>query len=92
MTNDGVSLHIRAGSAFIRAEPAPATMARLTAGDRELLDTLAEHLAEVRALEEHAAALVLELRSRGVPWSVIGWASGLTDEGARRRWWPGARG
>lgn len=74
-----------AGSAFFSSAP-PVAAGRLRPGERDLVEMLAEHLRAADELERHAAAFVDELRGCGVSWDVIGWAAGITAEGARQRW------
>lgn len=65
----------------------------LPAAARQLDRDLALHLREIGEIatevwekQMHLEHFVVEGRSRGLSWSLIGWATGLTSEGARLKW------
>jgi hypothetical protein len=64
----------------------PAAARRLRGVDREMFDTLTDLGASAWAIRERADQLVPECRKRGVSWALIGWAFGLSESGAKKRW------
>lgn len=84
-----VALDARGHAFFSPVEPG--AVRRLTSGQRMVLADVQHHALEIEQLERHLDELVLEARSEGVSWAVIGWSVGLTSEGARQRWTETAR-
>jgi hypothetical protein len=65
---------------------APRSVRNMNPGALQAFGELqAAALAIVQARQEMSAC-VAELRDRGVSWSAIGWATGLTPEAAKKRW------
>ena len=81
-----VELHVSGSGAGFFKPVAPGALGRLTPHQAEDVAAL-QHLAlQMEELENHLDAHVLEARSSGVSWAIIGWSTGLTAEGARQRW------
>ena len=75
-----------AGAAFERSTLPPRALQRLTPQARNTLAAVQNLAATLLSLEEHLDRHVVELRQEGASWQVIGWALGVTGEGARKRW------
>jgi len=72
--------------AFGRAAMLPASARNLSGDLAELLGVLGDVTHEIRTLEEEQAAAAGAARAHGLSWALIGWATGLTGEGARLKW------
>lgn len=70
--------------AFFRPARDPVALGRLTRSQRAIVDELADHGLEISEMQAHMRAMVTDARDQGLSWNVIGWALGLTGEGARR--------
>ena len=46
--------------------------------------------ADAAELQREIDRTVVRLRSQGASWAAIGWLTGMTDNGARKRWDEGA--
>lgn len=89
VNSGSVGLHASAGTAFF-APVTPAAVGRLSRGQQDRVADLQEHALRLEEMTGHLDELVLEARSAGVSWALIGWSVGMSDEGARRRWGSGA--
>jgi hypothetical protein len=49
---------------------------------------LLEAADDLRVVQEAVDEYVIEARNAGLSWATIGWAVGMTSEGARKRWTP----
>ncbi|WP_149205495.1 hypothetical protein [Actinotalea subterranea] len=85
--NDGPVDVVRgeAGAAFF-APVTPGAVRRLSSSQQDRLAELQDHALQLEHFQAHLDDLVLEARSAGLSWAVIGWSVGLTAEGARGRW------
>lgn len=64
----------------------PASLRRLPVEARAGVGELVRLAGRIHALQGQVDDVVNGLREMGVPWAGIGWATGLTGEGARQRW------
>ncbi len=69
-----------------RAVMLPARAKRLHPENLELLIELQHTAARIAEDQQSAERLAEVLREGRVSWSLIGWAAGITGEGARQRW------
>jgi hypothetical protein len=79
---EGAVVTVRGGLAAML----PTRADRLTEDQHEVLADLERHALEVAKIQGHLRTLVGQARGSGVSWSLIGWATGLTGEGARVRY------
>lgn len=82
LTWDGASVSAPGGRGLV----APRSVRHLTDAQRAPVTDLVRVAEQWEHLHRHAVEAVTEARSRGVSWAVIGWALGLTGEGARLRY------
>jgi len=80
--DDGVVVTLREGIAAFR----PQSWDRLSPEVRQALGDVMLLAGQRRHLADQIGEIVVHLHGHGVPWSAIGWATGMTAEGARRRW------
>ena len=85
-TEETVTLVRGAGGGAAFFAPPTAAWKRLGTLQREALADLQNHVESMRQMQLHLDDLVEELREGGVSWSLIGFSTGLTSEGARQRW------
>lgn len=64
----------------------PAAIRRLEGEDRATVAAMMRAAAEVERAQAGLSDVVATARDRGLSWAAIGWATGRTGEGARRRW------
>jgi hypothetical protein len=102
MTDDGLGGDAEIGTAHggsveIRKLPdgravlLPASLGgrRLGAEGVEVLADIEDEFRAIAAARGRIDGLVVEARQYGVPWSLIGFVLGLSDQGARKRFWKG---
>lgn len=68
-----------------RAALIPVSARRLPADVKTDLADVMRAAARINEAVQVLDELVIDLRDRGVSWSVIGWTLGMTGEGARQR-------
>lgn len=73
-----------------RATMVPKSLRRLGVNGREALADVQLVAGKIDELHELLAGSIADAREVGVPWSGIAWATGMSIEGARRRWGAGS--
>lgn len=69
-----------------RAALRPASVARATPAQHDVLHELQALALEIAERQETLRVIAREARALGVSWGVIGWCVGLTSEGARLKY------
>jgi hypothetical protein len=64
----------------------PESMNRYDVDTRDQAEILCGWVGETRHLRRQIDRVVPVLRDRGMSWGEIGWCTGMSDEGARKRW------
>lgn len=64
----------------------PQSWDRLAPEQRQALGDVMLLAGQRRQLAAEIGEIVQHLKHHGVPWSAIAWSTGMTAEGARRRW------